>query len=117
MLGGHPVILAGFDCYGGVPRSVNQHKDYVPHVKCDVRVASGPLVGVWPAYDALEQRTAYVPPDVFGEVATAPHGVKVRVMKPVAIRGREWPVGTVLHVPRQEVWRQIKHRSLAEVSP
>ncbi len=115
LMGAHPLILAGFDCYGGVPRSVNQHRDYVPHVKCEVRVASGPLVGTWPAHDPAEKFKRYTPPDVFGEVEMT-HGVKVRVMKPVDIRGHQYPVGTVLTVPRAEVWRQIKHRSLSEVS-
>ncbi len=114
LMGAHPVILAGFDCYGGTPRSVNQHKDYVPHVKCEVRVVSGPLAQFWPLYRRDECFGEYEPPDVFGEVEMT-HGVKVRVIKPVEVRGHAWPVGTVLHVPRHEVWRQIKHRSLAEV--
>lgn len=113
LLGAHPVILAGFDCYGGAARHVHQHRDYVPHVKAETRVVSGPLVGMWPQYDAAERLAPYAPPDVFAEMA---HGVRVRVIKPVEIRGRQWPIGTVLHVPRAEVWRQLKHRSLAEVS-
>jgi hypothetical protein len=113
VMGAHPVILAGFDCYGGQPRTVSQHREYLPHVNCAVRVASGPLVGLWPQYDPAERMPEYAAPDVFVEMA---HGVKVRVVKPVEIRGHQWPVGTVLQVPRQEVWRQLKHRSLAEVS-
>lgn len=112
VMGAHPVVLAGMDCYGGARRSVNLFKEYVPHVKCPVRVVSGPLVGIWPLYDPAEKFGKFVPPDVFIEQE---HGVSVRVVKPVEVRGQEWPIGTVLHVPRQEVWRQIKHRSLAEV--
>jgi hypothetical protein len=115
LMGAHPVILAGFGCYDGSPRAVNQHKDYVPHVKCAVRVVSGPLLAFWPAYRKGEKFAEYVPPDVFGEVEMT-HGVKVKVIKPVEVRGHQWPVGTVLNVPRHEVWRQIKHRSLAEVA-
>jgi hypothetical protein len=115
MMGAHPVILAGFDCYGGTPRSVNQHGDYVPHLKqCQVRVVSGPLLKFWKQYDREEAMPGYVPPDVFVE---SEHGVRVRVVKPVEIRGRTWPVGSVLHVPKAEVWRQIKHRSLEELPP
>jgi hypothetical protein len=113
MMGAHPVILAGFDCYGGTPRSVNQHGDYVPHLaKCQVRVASGPLLKFWKQYSPEEEMPNYVPPDVFVESS---HGVRVRVIKPVEIRGNVWPAGSVLHVPKAEVWRQIKHRSLEEL--
>jgi hypothetical protein len=104
------VILAGFDCYGGT--RAGQHREYLPHIKCEVRAVSGPLLELWPQYDPAEQMKPYEAPDVF----VAAHGVTVRVMKPVEIRGQKWPVGTVLQVPRQEVWRQLKHRSLAEVS-
>ncbi len=115
LMGAHPVIMAGFDCYGGTHRSMGQHKEMAPHVRCPVRVVSGPLIGTWPAYDPAEKFGEYVPPDVFGVEKTA-HGIKVRVVKPVDIRGHQYPPGTVLTVPRAEVWRQIKHRSLAEVS-
>lgn len=114
LMGAHPLILAGFDCYGGTHRSMDQHKEYAPHVRCAVRVVSGPLVGIWPAYKPAESFGDYVPPEVLSDVEM-PHGVKVKVIKPVEIRGHQWPIGTVLTVPRQEVWRQIKHRSLAEV--
>ena len=113
VMGAHPVILAGFDCYGGQPRSMVQHEEYRPHVKAEVRVVSGPLVGLWPQHEAGEQMKPYTAPEVFLPMA---HGVTVRVVKPVEIRGQQWPVGTVLQVPRQEVWRQLKHRSLAEVN-
>jgi hypothetical protein len=107
------VILAGFDCYGGTPRATNQHGDYVPHLKqFEVRVASGPLLQYWKQYSREEEMPHYAPPDVFVETE---HGVRVKVIKPVEIRGHVWPAGSVLHVPKAEVWRQIKHRSLEEL--
>jgi hypothetical protein len=113
MMGAHPVILAGFDCYGGTPRATNQHGDYVPHLKqFEVRVASGPLLQYWKQYSREEEMPHYAPPDVFVETE---HGVRVKVIKPVEIRGHVWPAGSVLHVPKAEVWRQIKHRSLEEL--
>ncbi len=115
LMGAHPVIMAGFDCYGGIPRAFNQHKDYTPYVKAEVRVTDGRLCELYKKYSPSERYKKYVPPDVFGEVETE-HGVKVRVVKPVDIRGFQWPIGTVLKVPRNEVWRQIKHRSLAEIA-
>ena len=94
LMGAHPVVMAGFDCYGGTSRSMDQHRQYVPHVRCEVRVVSGPLIGIWPAYARAEEFAPYIPPEVFGEVDLT-HGVKVKVIKPVPIRGREYPVGTV----------------------
>jgi hypothetical protein len=115
LMGAHPLILAGFDCYGGHGATMGQHRSYVPHVKCEVRVVSGPLTEFYPAYRANERRAAYVPPDVFTEHPEFADEIKVRVVKPVAVRGHEWPVGTELMVSRFEVRRQIKHKSLLEV--
>lgn len=116
LLGGHPVILAGFDCYVGKSRGTfSAHKDYVQFMRnVQVRVVSGPLCELWPTYDANESFAPYVVPadlDIERE-----HGVMVKVIKPVEVRGVEYPIGTVLRVPKAEVWRQIKHRSLAEVA-
>jgi hypothetical protein len=123
MLGAHPLIMAGFDCYGygrdsTLPegrRSLNQHKDIVPHLSCAVRVVSGPLTALWPAYDPAETFGAYTPPGLLAMTAADEHGVFVKVIKPIEIRGRQYPIGTTLHAPHAEVWRQIKHRSLMEV--
>ena len=115
MLGGHPVILAGYDCYGGTHRTFSHHKEYVPHMaRTQVRVVSGPLQAVWPTYDPAEQFAPYVVPEDLD--IEREHGVVVKVIKPVPIRGVEYPVGTVLRVPRAEIWRQLRHRSLAEIA-
>lgn len=115
MMGGHPVILAGYDCYGGKHRTFAHHKEYVPHMaNTQVRVVSGPLQEVWPAYDPEEVLPEFVVPDDLD--IEREHGVTVKVIKPVPIRGIEYPVGTVLRVPRAEIWRQLKHRSLAEIA-
>ena len=115
MMGAHPVILAGYDCYGGKHRTFSNHKEYVPFMRCKVRAVSGPLLAVWPAYDSSEKFTEYTPPEGFSDSIESEHGVTVKVVKPVPIRGIEYPVGTVIRVPKAEVWRQLKHRSLAEV--
>ena len=114
LMGAHPIIMAGYDCYGGTHRTRSQHKEYAGFIKGEVRVASGTLLGVWPEYDPEEQFKPYVVPDVF-DFAEERHGVTVKVIKPVPIRGVEYPPGTVLRVPKAEVWRQIKHRSLMEI--
>lgn len=117
MLGGHPVILAGFDCYASRNhRSMGQHRDMAPFVaRCETRVVGdGPLLDLWPAYDPEERLPPHRAPTDFG-LLEGEHGVRVKVRKPVEIRGREFPVGTVLRAPRAEVWRQLKHRSLEEL--
>lgn len=118
MMGAHPVIMAGFGCYEGTVQergAINQHRDIMPFVECAVRVVSGPLTRFWPRYDPAEVLPPYVAPEIFSGVME--HGICVKVIKPVPIRGREYPVGTILYVPLADVHRQIKHRSLIEVDP
>jgi hypothetical protein len=115
LLGAHPVIMAGFGCYGGTHRTRDQHREYMPFLKCEVRVAAGPLCEFWPTYDPDEQFAPYVVPQVF-DFTEVEHGITIKVIKPVEIRGVEYPVGTMLRVPKADVWRQLKHRSLVEVT-
>lgn len=115
LMGAHPVILAGFDCHDGHGATVGQHREYANHIKGDVRVVSGPLVGMHEAYRSNERRKAYVPPDVFASMPTLCDEIRVRIAKPVDVRGYRWPVGTELMVSRFEVRRQLKHKSLVEV--
>lgn len=111
MMGAHPVILAGFDCYGGDAQTMDQHRRYVEHIRAEVRVCSGPLLDLYPAYRPNERRKPYTPPpgidpeDRDGEIV-------VKVRKPWEFRGVEWPAGTLLRVSEFEVRRQIKHRTL-----
>lgn len=115
MMGAHPVILAGFDCYNGHGATIGQHRNYFPHIKGEVRVVSGPLTQFWPEYRPDERRSTYVAPDVFTAHPEFADEIKVRVIKPVPVRGHEWPVGTELMVSRFEVRRQLKHKSLEVV--
>lgn len=111
LMGAHPLIYAGFDCYGGDARTINQHREYAKQIQCEVKVMSGPLLEIYPARPG--RLKAYQMPDVFAEALDGQ--IKVRVMKPVEIRGREWPKGTELTVSEFEVRRQIKHKSLMVV--
>jgi hypothetical protein len=115
LMGAHPVIMAGFDCHGGHGATLGQHRSYLPFVKAEVRVVSGPLTQMYPAYVAGERRKPYVPPEVFTEHPEFADEIKVRVRKRVAVRGLEWPVGTELVVSRFEVRRQLQHKSLEVV--
>ncbi len=113
LLGGHPVILAGFDCYKG--RKVGQHRTIAPHINAEVRVVSGPLLELYKPYDPAETFPPFVAPDVMKLIPELDGEIKVRVRKVVAIRGHEWPVGSELVIPRHEVALQLKHKSLVEV--
>lgn len=114
LVGGHPVILAGFDCYGGDPRILKMHEQYVPHVKAQVRVASGPLLKFYKRYDAKEIFPAYNMPEVLGDAMAGQ--VKVRVNADFEINGVMWPIGSILTVSAYEFRRQIKHKTLIEVN-
>jgi hypothetical protein len=114
LMGAHPVILAGFDCYGGDRRIMDMHKDYMPHIKSQVRAVSGPLQKFYPAYDAQEKFKPFVVPEIFGPAKDG--YIKVRIVKPFEYRGYSWPINTVITVPEFEVRRQIKHKSLEVVA-
>ena len=113
LMGAHPIIFAGFDCYGGQSRVIDMHKKYLKHNNCECRVVSGPLMQLYPEYRANERRKAFEVPEIFGEALEGQ--VKVKVVAPFEYRGYSWPVGTILTVSRYEVRRQIKHKSLIEV--
>lgn len=115
MMGAHPVILAGFDCYNGHGATVGQHKSYIPHVTADVRVVSGPLLDFYPEYRANEKRKPYKVPEELNLSDLLDGEIVVKVLAPFEFRGHEWPLGTHLRVSRYEVRRQLKHKSLVEV--
>jgi hypothetical protein len=116
LMGAHPVIMAGFDCYNGHGASMSQHKNYMPFINGDVRVVSGPLTKFYPEYRQNERRKPFVPPEVFKNSPLVLDEIKVRVRKPVDVRGKQWPVGTELIVSRYEVQGQLKHKSLEEIA-
>ncbi|HWH74777.1 MAG TPA: hypothetical protein VNV16_11005 [Methylibium sp.] len=113
MMGSHPAILAGFDCYGGA--QTNQHREYLPHLVGQVRVVSGPLTQFYKTYEAAETFGEYVPPVGLDIEGLSDGEIVVRVLKNFEFRGREWPPGTMMRASRYEVRRQIKHKSLEVV--
>lgn len=115
LMGAHPLILAGFDVYGGDGLAMGQHEQYVSKVFAEVRVMSGPLLKWWPQYDRNERMSKYAPPDVFKAEPDLLKECRVRVLKAVEINGEEWPVGSILTVARHEARLKIKHKSLEEV--
>lgn len=115
LMGGHPVILAGFDCYKGQRKIMDMHQDYVQHIHSEVRVVSGPLEKFYPLYDPKERFKKFQVPEIFGPARDG--YVRVKIRAPFSYRGHEWPIGTVITVPEYEVRLQIKHKSLKIVQP
>lgn len=115
LMGAHPVILAGFDCYDGDPKIIGQHRDYMPHILGDVRVCSGPLLDLYPVHRDKERRKKYRPPAALDVEALTGSEILVKAKKAFEFRGVEWPAGTILKVPPHEVRMQLKHKSLIEV--
>ncbi len=115
LMGAHPVIMAGFDCHDGHGATMGQHRTYMQHIKAEVRPVSGPLCELYKKYRVNEKLPEYVPLDIFETHPEFADEVKVKVLKKVAVRGLEWPIGTELMVSRFEVRRQLKHKSLEVV--
>lgn len=116
LMGAHPVIMAGFECYGSNGPTLRQHIEYRPHLIGEVRVCSGPLLEHYEQYRSNERRKAYEVPAALDINSLTEGETVVQVLKPFEFRGHEWPVGSKLRVSRFEVRRQIKHKSLVEVS-
>lgn len=110
LMGAHPIIFAGFDCYGGQKRIMEMHNKFIKHNNCECRVVSGCLQEYYKAYNKAELFNEYVVPDIFGEALAGQ--VKVKVVAPFEYRGYQWPMGTILTVSAHEVRLQIKHKSL-----
>lgn len=113
LMGAHPIIFAGFDCYGGQRRILDMHEKFLKHNRCENRVASGALLKFYKEYNISEKFDDYVIPEIFGEALQGQ--IKVKVVSRFEYRGYVWPVGTVLTVSEHEVRRQLKHKSLERV--
>jgi hypothetical protein len=108
-MGGHPVILAGFDSFGDDVGAMEKAGVFRECIQGQVRQVSG-MDAFWPRYD---------PDENFGEyrssvTPTDRDMIQIRVRKPVKIRGTEWAKGDQLEVERDEVKRLLKHRMVVE---
>lgn len=110
LMGAHPIIFAGFDCYNGQARIIDMHRKFLKHNKCENRVASGALLKLYQQYDSDEVLAPYVIPEIFGEALEGQ--IKVRVRTQFEYRGYTYPQDTVLTVSAHEVRLQLKHKSL-----
>ena len=113
LMGAHPLIICGFDCYNDDKRIMDMHTDFLDKIECQVRVVSGPLQSLYPAFKPKEKLKKFKPPVQFAEAKEGQ--IKVRVDHPFQYRGHDWPIGTVLTVGEWEVRLQLKHKSLSRV--
>ena len=114
LMGAHPLVFAGFDCYGGDKRIIGMHETFVKHVNCECRVASGPLQQIYQPHDEDEKFKEFKVPEIFGEAMAGQ--IQVLVKAPFEYRGYSWPIGTRLTVAEYEVRLQLKHKSLERIS-
>lgn len=113
-MGGHPVILAGFDAYGGT--KVNEAQKIAPSVYAEVRVVGGgPLASVWQEYKPREKFANYKAHTAIAGVIGSDNLITVRARKTCLLRGGELPAGETMQVMRYEVARLLRHRMLEEV--
>jgi hypothetical protein len=113
VMGASIVILAGFDAYGGAPGYIDEGRKMARDVKCPVRVVSGPLQKVWPAYDPNEEFGPYVPHSAINGWLGKDGKVTVRALK--ECHGPVLKPGEILTTYRQDVWRLLKHRMVEEI--
>lgn len=112
-MGGHPIILAGFDGYGG--SKLAETRKVAPHVRGVVRVMGGPLAQVWDQYRPGERIGKYIPHSSINGLLGVDGMIQVRALKPCTVRGHELPKGSQMQVMRHEVARLLRHRMLEEV--
>ncbi|MFA5595936.1 MAG: hypothetical protein WDA26_00035 [Pusillimonas sp.] len=115
LMGAKLVIVAGMDAYGGEDGYITEARKIDPDVNCPVRVASGPLTDVWPAYKRTEKFGRFTPSSAIGAWIGRDGEIKVRVIKATQIRGRDVRPGDELMVMRNDVAPLLRHRMLREV--
>jgi len=114
VMGGHPVILAGFDAYNGT--KIHEAKAIRDDVKGPVRVVNGgPLTAVWPAYDPDERFPDFAEHTAHGGLLGFDGNIRVRVRKPTYVNGLAVTPGMEFRVMRHEVSRLLHHKVLVEI--
>jgi len=114
-MGAKVVILAGFDAYGGDDGYINEARKIAHDVPGNVRVVSGCLQQVWPAYDKAEKLGHYKPHPAIEALLGISGMIKCRVNKPTKVGLIEYKKGDIFTGLRHEVSRLIKHRMMTEI--
>lgn len=114
LMGAHPVIVCGMDCYQGgtywhdksaespgvaMPLNTQVEQWRKVTVHSEVRVVGGPLVGIWPKFSIREEFGPYTPPEAPAKPAT---GVMVRIMRPTKVRDMPVTEGQLIEIPYRD---------------
>jgi hypothetical protein len=114
-MGAKVVILAGFDAYGGDKGYINEARKIAHDVPGTIRVVSGCLQEVWPAYDKAEKFGHYKPHPAIDALKGIDGMVKCIVNKPTKVGLINYNKGDIFTGMRHEVARLIRHRMMTEI--
>ena len=112
-MGAHPVILAGFDAYGGT--KLGEARKIAEHIRGEVRVVGGPLQTVWKPLQKWERIGEYVEHSSLEGLLGMDGEITVKVRKPTTIRHMAVVPGDELRVMRHEVARLLRHGMITEI--
>lgn len=115
-MGGKVVCLAGFDGYADNDYT-DEARKIARDIHCPVRVVSGFLQGVWPAWNAAERFGRYTPHSSIDGLRGINNLVRVRARKPCRIGMVELERGQEMSVMRhdRDARLMLKHRMVEEV--
>lgn len=113
VMGGHPVILAGFDGYGG--SKLHETQRVAGDIKGAVRVMGGALAKFWPVYDPGEKFGRYKPHSAILGLQGVQGEITIRFRKPTEFRGESVTGGHEVRVMRHEAARLLRHRMVEEI--
>ena len=113
-MGAKVVVMAGMDGYADNDYS-DEARKIARDIHCPVRVASGFLTGVWPAWDSAERFGKYTPHSAIDGLRGIDNSIRVRAVKPCKVGLIELERGQELPVMRHEVAKLLRHRMVVEV--
>ncbi len=113
-MGAKVVCLAGMDGYADNDYTGEAQK-IARDIHAPVRVASGFLTGVWPAYDAAERFGKYTPHTSIDGLRGIDNQIRIRARKPCKVGMVELERGQEMTGLRHEFARLLRHRMLEEV--
>lgn len=115
LMGARVVIVAGMDAYGGDSGYITEARKIATDVNCPVRIASGPLTEIWPAYRKAEKFGRFTPSPAIGAWMERDGETTIRVVKATQIAGRDVAPGDELSVMRNDVAVLLRHKMVREV--
>lgn len=113
VMGGQPVILAGFDGYGGA--KLHETQRVAGDIRGVIRVMGGPLAKFWPQYDPGERFGRYKPHSAILGLQGFNGEITIRFRKPTTFRGVFMRAGEEMRVMRAEAARLLRHKMVEEI--